>query len=202
MPASAITSASPIFWQVMPSAPAATCILAMVGLWVLMCGRLATPAASQALDARDVALDLVHVDDGAGRAVFAGDLCGERDVVIEGSSSRLFDLFAQHFELQPFVFGFRQFLLRLRQRVRGLVEFLAILVEEIGVVKKALLLGDLGLQLGDGLRQRFQRVLLVEIQPALRAPEGAPTAASFFSRGGAFAASRFRSAPRCASMSV
>jgi hypothetical protein len=49
MPASAITSASPSFWQVMPLAPAAICIFASIGLlWVLMCGRLATPAASQA----------------------------------------------------------------------------------------------------------------------------------------------------------
>ena len=49
IPAFAITSASPIFWQVMPLAPAATCIRASIGLlWVLICGRLATPAASQA----------------------------------------------------------------------------------------------------------------------------------------------------------
>ncbi len=49
MPAFAITSASPIFWQVMPLAPAAICIRASIGLlWVLICGRLATPAASQA----------------------------------------------------------------------------------------------------------------------------------------------------------
>src|SRR5207302_10447899 len=49
IPASAITSASPSFWQVMPFAPAATCMVAKSGLlWVLMCGRLATPAASQA----------------------------------------------------------------------------------------------------------------------------------------------------------
>ena len=49
MPASAITSASPSFWQVMPWAPAAICSFAIIGLlWVLMCGRLATPAASQA----------------------------------------------------------------------------------------------------------------------------------------------------------
>src|SRR3954452_22486048 len=48
MLASAITSASPIFWQVMPLAPASSCSLASIGLlWVLMCGRLATPAASQ-----------------------------------------------------------------------------------------------------------------------------------------------------------
>jgi hypothetical protein len=47
MPAAAITSASPIFWQVMPLAPAATCSFASSGLLcVLMCGRLATPAAS------------------------------------------------------------------------------------------------------------------------------------------------------------
>jgi hypothetical protein len=49
MPALAMISASPIFWQVMPLAPAATCIFAIVGfLCVLMCGRLATPASSQA----------------------------------------------------------------------------------------------------------------------------------------------------------
>ena len=49
MPASAITSASPSFWQVMPLAPASICSFASIGLlWVLMCGRLATPAASQA----------------------------------------------------------------------------------------------------------------------------------------------------------
>jgi hypothetical protein len=49
MPAAAITSASPSFWQVMPRAPAAICIRARTGLlWVLMCGRLARPAASQA----------------------------------------------------------------------------------------------------------------------------------------------------------
>ena len=49
MPASAMISASPIFWQVMPLAPAATCIFAIIGLLcVLMCGRLATPAVSQA----------------------------------------------------------------------------------------------------------------------------------------------------------
>jgi hypothetical protein len=48
-PASDITSASPIFWQVMPAAPASRCILAMSGiLCVLMWGRFATPAASQA----------------------------------------------------------------------------------------------------------------------------------------------------------
>src|SRR3954447_1656387 len=49
IPACAITSASPIFWQVMPFAPAATCICANRGLLcVLICGRFATPAVSQA----------------------------------------------------------------------------------------------------------------------------------------------------------
>ena len=42
------------------------------------------------LDARDVALDLVHVDDGAGRAVVAGDLGGEGC----GHDLSLFNLFA------------------------------------------------------------------------------------------------------------
>ncbi|MGY4369976.1 hypothetical protein ACVW1A_006041 [Bradyrhizobium sp. LB1.3] len=49
MPALAMISASPSFWQVTPFAPAAICIFAMVGfLCVLMWGRLATPASSQA----------------------------------------------------------------------------------------------------------------------------------------------------------
>ena len=52
-PPSTITSASPSFWQVMPLAPAATCILASTGLLcVLMCGRLATPAASHSFCTR------------------------------------------------------------------------------------------------------------------------------------------------------
>ena len=46
-PASAKTSTSEIFWQVMPAAPAAICMAAIAGiLWVLMCGRLARPAAA------------------------------------------------------------------------------------------------------------------------------------------------------------
>jgi hypothetical protein len=52
-PAAAITSASPSFWQAMPRAPASTCMRAMIGLLcVLVCGRLATPAASQAACSR------------------------------------------------------------------------------------------------------------------------------------------------------
>src|SRR5581483_7113628 len=44
---------SPIFWQVMPLAPASICNFASIGLlWVLMCGRLATPAASHAFCTR------------------------------------------------------------------------------------------------------------------------------------------------------
>ena len=77
-------------------------------------------------------------------------------------ASSLFDLFAQHFKLQPLVLGLLQFLLRLGQRIRGLVELLAILLEQIGVVKMPLLFCNLGLQFGDGLRQGLQRVLFVE----------------------------------------
>src|SRR5262252_1840649 len=52
-PPSTITSASPSFWQVMPLAPAAACILARIGLLcVLICGRLATPAASHSFCTR------------------------------------------------------------------------------------------------------------------------------------------------------
>src|SRR5919202_63903 len=48
MPASTMTSASPSFWHVMPRAPSSSCRLANgTNLWVLMCGRLARPCASQ-----------------------------------------------------------------------------------------------------------------------------------------------------------
>ena len=47
-PAASITSASPSFWQVMPTAPARTCRYAIAGsLCVLMCGRKARPCSSQ-----------------------------------------------------------------------------------------------------------------------------------------------------------
>jgi hypothetical protein len=47
-----------------------------------------------------------------------------------------------------------------------LVELPAILLEQVGIVKVALLPCDLGLQFRDFLGQRFQRVLLIEIEPA------------------------------------
>ena len=48
IPASAITSASPSFWQVMPRAPSATCRRAIsTDLCVLTWGRFASPTASQ-----------------------------------------------------------------------------------------------------------------------------------------------------------
>jgi len=81
--------------------------------------------------------------------------------------SSLLYLFTQHFKFQPFVLGLLQFLLRSRKRVRGGNEFLAILLVQIGVVNVPLLFGDFGLQPGDGFRQCFQRVLFVEIEPAL-----------------------------------
>lgn len=44
MPASAMISASPSLAQVMPVAPASSCLLASSGiLWVLTCGRSLTP---------------------------------------------------------------------------------------------------------------------------------------------------------------
>src|SRR3954464_4639593 len=186
IPASAITSASPSFWQVIPLAPAATCIRASIGLlWVLICGRWATPAASQAAWMRAMLRSTLSMSMTAQGVPYSRAILAARVVVMEVSELAripfakavptfakctlgLFNLFAPHFELQPFVLGLGQFLLRLRQSVGGLIEALAILAEEIGVVKEALLLGDLGLQLGDGLGQRLQRVLLVEGQPSLR----------------------------------
>ena len=67
----------------------------------------------------------------------------------------LFYLFTQHFQLQPAVFGRGQFLLRLGHGVGCFVESFAIFGVEIGIVKPALLFGDLGLQLLDGLSAAF-----------------------------------------------
>src|ERR1700692_2550548 len=47
--------------------------------------------------------------------------------------------FTQYFKFQPLVFGLMEFFLRFCQRVRGLVEFLAILLVEIGGVNVSLL---------------------------------------------------------------
>src|SRR5664279_2627709 len=84
----------------------------------------------------------------------------------------LLDLFAQHFKLQPLVFSSFKVLLRRGERGRTQIEFLAILLVEVGIVKMTLLLGDFRLQPGDGLRQGVQRVLLIEIELALRSGRG------------------------------
>src|SRR5882724_2097517 len=84
-------------------------------------------------------------------------------VIARCSRLSLLYLFTQNFKFQPFVFGGIEFLLRFCKRIRGLIEFPAILLVEIWIVKVPLLFGDLGLQFGDCLRQGFQRVLFVEI---------------------------------------
>src|SRR5882757_2478851 len=203
IPPSAITSASPSFWQVMPFAPAAIWSRASIGLlWVLICGRLATSAASQAAWMRAMlrstrSMSMTATGVPYSRAIFAA-----RGVVIEltpvvpprhcerkrsnpwlsgvewiassqvllamtlriAGVSCLLYFFTQHFKIQPLVLGVSQFLLRRRQRIRGGVESLAVLLVEIGIVQNSLLLCDLGLQFRNRLRQRFQRVFFVEIQ--------------------------------------
>jgi hypothetical protein len=47
-----------------------------------------------------------------------------------------------------------------------LIELLAILLEQVGIVKMPLLFGYFGLQFGDRPGQGFQRVLFVETKPA------------------------------------
>src|SRR6478672_5081065 len=179
MPASAITSASPSFWQVMPLAPASICIFASIGLlWVLMCGRLATPAASQAAWMRAMlrsTLSMSITAQGvpysratlAASGVVMASPCLVRAATFAESALRLFYLFAQYFQFQPAVLGGGEFLMCGGHRSRGLVELLAIPGIEIGVVEHILLPRDLGLQLFDRLRQRLQRVLFIKIQPAL-----------------------------------
>src|SRR6185312_3692977 len=177
IPASAITSASPIFWQVMPLAPAATCICASIGLlWVLICGRLATPALSQATWMRAMLRSTRSMSITAQGVPYSRAIFAARGVVmlfslefvgwVERSETHqfcrsIFDgyrcappilrsgllyLFAQHFQLQPSILGRRQLFLRLCDRRRSRVEFLAILGVEVGIVKQLLLFGNLGLQ--------------------------------------------------------
>src|SRR6201986_797465 len=95
-------------------------------------------------------------------------LAARGGVIGRPSESSLLDLFAQHFQLQPAVFRRREFLLCRCNGDRGVVELLAVLAIEVRVVKKLLMFRYVGLQLGDRLRQRFERVLFVEIEPALR----------------------------------
>ena len=63
-PAASITSASPSFWQVIPTAPARTCMCAIAGQLVRLDVRPEGEAVlvAVALHARDVALDGVQVD--------------------------------------------------------------------------------------------------------------------------------------------
>ena len=94
-------------------------------------------------------------------------LSQNRCPLLRNTFASLFYFFPQHFQLQPSVFGCSQFLLRCGHGGGSLVEFLAIFPVEIGIVKPSLLFCDLGLQLFDRFGQCFQRVLLVEAQPAL-----------------------------------
>src|SRR5262249_7874942 len=205
IPASAITSASPIFWQVMPLAPALICNCASIGfLLVLICGRLATAAASQAACTRAMLRSTLSMSMTAQGVPYSFAILAARGVVIGADSSSacsslrakrsnpwlskrrdgllrrfaprndedhpvscLLDFLAKHFEFQPPIFGRSEILLGLGDGGGHFLEFLAILGLVLGIVKQPLLLRNLFLQLGDGLRQRFQRVLFVEIEPPL-----------------------------------
>src|SRR5437773_5327414 len=130
IPASAITSASPIFWQVMPLAPAAICICASIGLlWVLICGRLATPAASHAAWMRAMLRSTRSMSMTAQGVPYSRAIFAARAVVMEVLSLArilvakpvptfaeyalgLFYFFPQDFQFQPAVFGRRELFLR------------------------------------------------------------------------------------------
>src|SRR3954471_17187 len=91
IPASAITSASPSFWQVIPFAPALICMLAITGLlWVLMWGRLATPAASQAAWMRAMLRSTRSMSITAAGVPYPRAILAARDVVM---GSALFSFF-------------------------------------------------------------------------------------------------------------
>src|SRR5262249_32639786 len=114
---------SPIFWQVMPRAPAVTCIRASIGLlWVLICGRLATPAASHAAWMRAMLRSTRSMSMTAQGVPYSRAILAARGVVMESPlfarvlvakpvstlaehALCLFYFFPQHFQLQPPVFG-------------------------------------------------------------------------------------------------
>ena len=75
MPASAITSASPSFCTVMPTAPSSMARLAKRGsLWVLIWGRSFRPwLVGIGLRALEIGLDAIEVDQHGGRIEF-GDI--------------------------------------------------------------------------------------------------------------------------------
>src|SRR6185437_5196740 len=111
-------------------------ILASIGLlWVLMWGRLATPAASQVAWMRAMLRSTRSMSITATGVPYSRAILAARGVVIWCPSwSGLLDLFAQHFKLQPPVFGCREFLLCGGNGDRGRVELLAVFAVKIWVV--------------------------------------------------------------------
>src|ERR1700722_789734 len=104
-----------------------------------MCGRLATPAASQDFCTRAILRSTRSMSMTATGVPYSRAILAARGVVMRRySRAGLFNLFAQHFKFQPFVFGLLQFPLVGRQRVRSSIEFLAILLVKIGIVKMPL----------------------------------------------------------------
>ena len=106
---------------------------ALVGLDVRPVGDAGRIA--RRLDARDVALDPVHVDDGAGRAVFAGDFGGEGVVMVScvripsgptfaECALGLFYFFPEDFQFQPSILGRRQFICALAMAAEASSNFL------------------------------------------------------------------------------
>src|SRR5262249_33201983 len=84
MPALAMISASPSFWQVMPCAPAASCIFASIGLLcVLICGRLATPATSHAFWIREMLRSTRSISMEAQGVPYSRAILAARGVVME-----------------------------------------------------------------------------------------------------------------------
>src|SRR3954454_17815403 len=126
-PALTMISASPSFWQVMPLAPTAICILAIVGfLCVLMWGRLAIPAPSQAFWLRAMLRSTLSMSMRAEGVPYSRAILAARVVFMEVSelaripfakavptfaecSVGLFNLCAPHLQLQPFFLGLGQF---------------------------------------------------------------------------------------------
>src|SRR6476469_2391774 len=107
-----------------------------------MCGRLATPAVSQATWIRAMLRSTRSMSITAQGVPYSRAIRAATGVVLSG----LFDFFAQHFELQPAILGGGKLLLRLRDRSGSLVELVAIFSVEVGIVKQLLLPGDLGVQ--------------------------------------------------------
>ena len=78
------------------------------------------------------------------------------------------ELLAQDFELQPLLLGRSDLPLRFAEVGGDFLEAGAVAGIEMRIVELGLQFTGFGMERGNGFRQRFERVLVLEFHPALR----------------------------------